>query len=166
MVSPELLRRYAFFAGLSYENIVTLAGLAEEETVEAGHVFFHEGERLDRFYLLVQGNVGVIIELPDTRVEQPVSGQLTGVLKTRDVVVSTVGPGEVFGWSALVPPHTATAGAKALTPCRVVVFDAAGLLKAFAEDCHFGYVMMQKAAETIRSRLHDMHIQSLAAVVE
>jgi len=166
MVSPELLRRYAFFSGLSHENIVTLAGLAEEETVEAGHVFFHEGERLDRLYLLVKGNVGVIIELPDAGVEQPISGQLTGALKMRAVVVSTVGPGEVFGWSALVPPYAATAGAKALTPCHVVAFDGRALLDAFQADCRFGYLMMQKAAETIRNRLHDMHIQSLATLVE
>ncbi len=166
MVSPELLRRYPFFAGLTHDNIAVLANLAEEHTVEAGHYFFHADEEVRCLHLTLEGKVGIVVELPDHEVEQPVSGQLTGAVKTRDVVVSTVGPGEVFGWSALVPPFTASASAKALTPCRVVCFDSRELVKSFAEDCRFGYLMMQKAAQIIRDRLHDMHIQSLAYMVE
>lgn len=166
MVSPELLRRYPFFAGLTYENIVTLANLGEEMAVNSGDYFFHAGEQICCLYLTLEGGAGIVIELPDHGVEQPVSGQLTGAIKTRDVVVSTVGPGEVFGWSALVPPNTATASAKALTPCRVISFNCADMFKVFAEDCRFGYLIMQKAAQIIRGRLHDMHIQSLADLAE
>lgn len=166
MVSPELLRRYPFFAGLTYENIVTLANLAEELAFDSGHHFFHAGEEICCLYLTLEGGIGIVIELPDHAVEQPLSGQLTGEIKTRDVVVSTVGPGEVFGWSALVPPHTATACAKALTPCRVISFNCADLFKVFADDCRFGYLIMQKATQIIRGRLHDMHIQSLAYLAD
>ena len=35
MVSPELIRRYPFFAGLSYEQIVTLAKAADAPLVPA-----------------------------------------------------------------------------------------------------------------------------------
>jgi CRP-like cAMP-binding protein len=166
MVSPELLRRYPFFAGLTHENIVTMANTAEELAVHAGHAFFRADEALCCLYLVLEGAVGVVIELPDQTIEQPVSGQLTGALHTRDVVMSTVGPGEVFGWSALVPPFTATAAAKALTPCRVISFSCADLFNVFAEDCRFGYLVMQKAAQIIRGRLHDMHIQSLSYLVD
>lgn len=162
MVSPELLRRYPFFTGLTHENIVTMARLAEELSVDAGHYFFHAGEEICCLYLTLEGGVGIVIEAPNQEVEQAVSDQLTGTIKTRDVVVSTVGPGEVFGWSALVPPNTATASAKALTSCRVVSFRCDDLSRVFAEDCRFGYLVMQKATQIVRGRLHDMHIQSLA----
>jgi len=166
MVSPELIRRYPFFAGLEHEHIVTLANAADEVTVEEGHYFFREGEELCCFYVVMEGAVAILVELPDQEVEHSLAGQLTGEIHTREVVISTVGPGEVFAWSGIVPPHKATAMAKALTPCRVIAFDCKQLLKAFEEDHHFGYLMMQKAAQVIRDRLRDTRIQSLAYVAE
>lgn len=121
MVSTELIRRYLFFAGLSYGHLVTLSKVADEETADAGHCFFHEGDELSNFYLVVEGAVAIVLEVPDQGVEQQIAGQLTGELKTKDVTVSTVGTGDVFGWSGLIPPHKATAGAKAIMPCRVLV---------------------------------------------
>lgn len=165
MISPELLRRYPFFAGLSHEQIVSLAQVAQEMTVESGHYFFHEGDELDSLYLVVEGAVATVIEVPDQEVEQQVSGQLMGALKTSEVVTSVIGPGEVFGWSSMVPPHGATTGGKATTPCRVVVFDSQELRQIFEDDCRFGYLMMQKMAQLVRARLRDMRIESLAHLV-
>ncbi len=162
MVSPELIRRYPFFAGLNYQHIVTLAKVADEQSVETGHYFFHEGDEMGHFYLVVEGAVAVIVEVPDQDVAHEISGQLTGKLKTRDVTVSTVGTGDVFGWSGLIPPYQSTAGAKAIMPCRVLVFDCRELRPIFEEDCRFGYVMTQKAAQVIRERLRDTRIESLA----
>jgi hypothetical protein len=36
----------------------------------------------------------------------------------------------------------------------------------FEEDCRFGYLVMQKATQIVRGRLHDMHIQSLAFLLD
>jgi CRP-like cAMP-binding protein len=165
MISPELLRRYPFFAGLEESQIVSLAQVANEEQVDEGHYFFHEDDKLDTFYLVVEGEVAVIIEVPDQTVEQKVSGQLMGELQTKDIVISTVGPGEVFAWSGLVPPHEATGAAKANSACRVVAFDGVQLRQKFEEDCQFGYVMMQKAAQVSRGRLRDLRIESLASLI-
>lgn len=165
MISPEIIRRYPFFAGLDEDQIVALAQVADEVTVDAGHYFLHEEDELNTFYLVVEGEVAVIIEVPDQDVEQKVSGQLMGELKTKDIVISTVGPGEVFAWSGLVPPHKATASARASTGCRVVAFDGIQLRQKFEEDCRFGYLMMQKVAEISRGRLRDLRIESLASLV-
>jgi CRP-like cAMP-binding protein len=165
MISPELIRRYPFFAGLEESQIVSLAQVAVEAKVDEGHVFFNEGDKLDTFYLVVEGQVAVIIEVPDQGVEQKVSGQLMGELDTRDIVISTVGPGEVFAWSGLVPPHEATASSKAGSACWVVAFDGVKLREMFEEDCQFGYVMMQKAAQVSRARLRDLRIESLASLI-
>jgi CRP-like cAMP-binding protein len=162
MVSPELVRRYPFFAGLDYDHIGKLAKVADEKSVETGHCFFHESDDLKNVYLVLEGAVAIVFEVPDQDVEQQVSGQLTGELQTKDVTVSTVGTGDVFGWSGLIPPYTATATAKAITPCRVLEFDSKKLLQTFDEDCRFGYKMAQKAAQVIRERLRDLRIESLA----
>jgi CRP-like cAMP-binding protein len=165
MISPELLRRYPFFAGLSHEEIVSMAKVGSAIHVEAGHFFFHENDQLDNFYLVVEGAVAIVIEVPDQDVEHKLSGQLTGDLQMKDVVISAIGPGEVFGWSALVPPHGATTSAKATTPSHVIAFDCRELLQIFEDDCRFGYLMTQKAAQIIRERLRAMRIESLAHAV-
>ena len=166
MISPELLRRYPFFSELSHDRLVALADVAEEMTVDAGHIFFHEGEELRTFYIVLAGGVGIVLELPNNSIRHTVSSQLTGELKTRDTVASTIVPGEVFGWSGLVAPHVTTAGAMALTDCRVVSFDCRRLEVIFAEDCKFGYAVMQKIAQVVRQRLRDLRVESLAHTLE
>jgi len=161
MVSPELIRRYPFFARLEPKQLSLLGQSAEDLTVEPGHVFFREEEEVDKFYLVVDGTVAIVMEVPDRSSEQPLSGQLTGEIRTEDVVVSTVGSGEVFGWSALVPPPEASAGAKAVTECRVIAFDANEIRGQFEDDCRFAYLLTQKAATVMRERLRDMRIESL-----
>jgi CRP-like cAMP-binding protein len=162
MVSPELIRRYPIFAGLSLEQITTLAQIAEEMAVKAEYYFFCEGEELDHFHIVLEGRVGILVDLPIQGVRQPVSRQITGSLETKEVVVSTIEPGEIFAWSALVSPHAATSRAKALTSSRVISFDCRELRKIFEEDCRFAYLMVQKAAQRIRQRLRDMRIESLS----
>jgi CRP-like cAMP-binding protein len=162
MVSPELIRRYPIFAGLSLEQITTLAEVAEEMAVNADYYFFQEGKELDHFYIVLEGRVGILVDLPAQGVRQPVSQQITGSLETGEVLVSTIEPGEMFAWSALIPPHTATSSAKALVSSDVLSFDCREMRKIFQEDCRFAYLMAQKAAQRIRHRLQDMRIESLS----
>lgn len=147
MVSPELIRRFPFFSNFSLDQIVFLAKIAEENAVQRDHYFNHEGEELNTLYLILEGETSLITILPQ---------------KDREVTINTLGPGDIFGWSALVPPYTATAGAKAIIPSRVVEFDATELRKTFDEDCQFGYLMMIKIAQLIRDRLNSLRIETLA----
>jgi CRP-like cAMP-binding protein len=166
MISPEILRRYPFFAGLNVDQITTLAQIAQEISVETGYYFFREGDDLKNFYLVLEGAVAIVVAVTDRDVEQKIAEQLTGELETKDVTASTAGTGDIFGFSGLAPPHRATAGAKAIVPCRVLVFECEELRQVFEDDCPFGLVMMQKAAQVIRERLRDMRIQSLADLIE
>ncbi len=165
MVSPEIIRRYPFFAGLDHTYIVLLAKVADEMTVDTGHYFFHEGDELDKLYLVTEGNVGIVIHIPTSEVEHKLSEQFTGEMQTKDIVISNIGPGEIFGWSALVPPHEATTSGKATSPCKVIAFDAEELLKIFVEECDFGYIMIQKMAQVVRERLRDLRTESLSQMV-
>ncbi len=147
MVSPELLRRYTFFGGLSMEHIVILAQHASEMTIDQGQFFFHEEDTLDAAYILVEGEVSILTELPEKKMEI-----VTGVIK----------PGEMFGWSALLPPYLATASARASKPCRVIAFNCQVLRALFEEDAPFAFVLTQRIAQVIRERLQSLRIESLA----
>ena len=166
MVSPELLRRYPFFAGLSHDYLAKLAKMSDEISVDEGHYFFHEDDDLDIFYLTLEGAVAIVIELPEKDVQHKVSEQFLRELKTKDVIVSTVGSGDIFGWSGLIPPYKATAGAKAVIACRVVAVRIEDLRDLFEKDCEFGLVMTLKAAQIIRERLRDLRTESLSFIVQ
>ena len=44
MISPELLRRYPYFADVSEESLKRVAMISEEQTVAAGQAYrFHTG---------------------------------------------------------------------------------------------------------------------------
>ena len=81
--------------------------------------------------------------MPDTNVKQSVAGQLTGELKTTDVVISHVGPGEPFGWTAIAREGGATAGAVAQVDSKVVAFDMDKMMQAFEEDPTLGCTMLR-----------------------
>ena len=164
MVSPELIRRFPFFAGLESSEIDDLAKLGEAFDAVEGKKLFQEGEDLECLFLVESGEVGIIIEATAQDFKHGVAAQLTGTVKMEDVVVSSAKDGDVFGWSALIPPYQATAGVKVLSSkATIVSIDAIGLRKIFEEKPQFGYKMALKIAQVSRQRLQDSRIESLAS---
>ena len=147
MISPEIIRRFPFFSGFTMDQLVALAMTAEEITVPKDYYFLHEGDEVNYMHLVLEGEIALVITLPQ---------------KDKEIIVNTLGIGDLFGWSALVPPHSATAGVKAITPSRVVVFDGQQLRQRFENECEFGYLMMVKIAQVIRERLNALRIETLA----
>lgn len=164
MISSELIRRYPFFEGLNHDQIEALTTAAQEITAKPGHYFFREGDTLRQLFLVIDGRVDILVSITDRSKEQAISEQLMGNFVGKDVAVSTIGVGQIFAWSALIPPRESTASARARTPCKMVAFDCDELARLFEEDRQFGYLMLQKVAVVIRQRLRDMRIQSLAFV--
>jgi CRP-like cAMP-binding protein len=147
VVSPELVRRYTFFAGLNLDQITALAQAADEIEAPAHGYIFKEGEELGCFYVVRQGEVGVVVALPGPK---------------HEIVVSSLGPGDMFGWAGLVPPHRTMAGARALTACQLLRFDCRSIRNRFEQDWQFGFVMMERAAQVISERLRDTRMETLA----
>jgi len=162
MISPELLRRYPFFAGLNKEQIKTLALACEEEEYPANHVFFNIHDTLEQFYLVISGEVGICVEQTSS---QGAENDTTCTDEYKTEVISLVNSGEVFAWSSLFSPFAATAGAKTLVPCRIAAFNAKELHEAFETDYAFGYIMMQKLAQVVHFRLRDRRIELLSEMV-
>ena len=155
-ISSDMISRYPFFADFNRDQISTLANVAEGVTKQTGEYIFHEGDDLEYFYIVIEGAVGVVYEAP----------QMEGDEQKKDILFSAVGPGGTFAWSALVPPHKATASSKALSPCWLVSFDRKKLIEKFEKDYEFGYRMLTKVAQISRDRLRDTRIESLVFTVK
>ncbi len=143
MVSPELLRRYPFFANFTDQELKGLAMLAEEQRYAAGDSIFSEGEAARKSYLIVEGSVDIVMIIDGFN----------------HVGVASLGAGEWLAWSALIPPYTLSATGHAAAPATLVAFDGPALLAMCEVDPHFGYRLMAKIAQVISERLHDTRIQ-------
>jgi CRP-like cAMP-binding protein len=77
------------------------------------------------------------------------------------VVIETLGPGELIGWSWIVPPYEWTSDVKALDRLHVVSIDGACLRNKCEADPAFGYRMMKQFAHLAAERLHATQVRLL-----
>jgi CRP-like cAMP-binding protein len=153
MVSPELLRRYPYFAKLTDTQLRAIAMIAEETSCDTGSALLQEREPADWFFILIEGGIDLTYKSEETY--HP---------KTSKVFqVGEVNPGEVFGISSLVEPFLYNATATASLRCRVIKFDAKALRALADLDCSLGYNLMQQVAKAVMERLTYTRIQLAAA---
>ena len=163
MVSRESLSEYKFFSGLSEEHLAILADSAREVRVKAGHYFFKEETVLKCCYIVLEGAIAIVTEAPNFALERRQKREDQNAQNTiNEIIIVTVEPGEIFAWSALVPPHISTASARAVSDSIVIAFDCQHLKASFDNDRDFGYLMMKKAAQVVRERLRSTRIETLA----
>ncbi len=140
MVSTEILKNFSLFSGLSQTELAEIAKLCREQTYMGGSVIFTIGGSATDAYLLKTGKVDIQIEFKIYDYE---------IMTT----IYTVGKGEIFGWSALVPPHRLTASARCEGKADVIMINGKELMEFLEKDRRIGYVVMKNLSALISSRL-------------
>lgn len=140
MVSPEILKRFGLFSGLNQIELTEIAKLCREKTYEDGSVIFTIGGLATDVYLLETGKVHIQIEFKIYDYETITT-------------IYTVGEGEIFGWSALVPPHRLTASARCEGKTEVMMIDGKELIGFLEKNRNAGYLVMKNLSGLISSRL-------------
>jgi CRP/FNR family transcriptional regulator, cyclic AMP receptor protein len=143
MISPEVLRRYPQFVGISDESLKQLAMIAEETSVPAGTVMFREGDPAAHFSVILKGEVNIQYLLGNDE------------LRTVDTLVE----GDLLMWSALVEPYKATAIGTTTKDSRLVRIDAAKMRKLCEQDPVLGYRLMTQVAKLLADRLEGARAQ-------
>jgi CRP/FNR family transcriptional regulator, cyclic AMP receptor protein len=146
VISPELLRRYPFFAGLTADHLRGIAMIAEEVPYPAKTLIFKEGEEARYLYILVAGDVELLHSIEN-------QSAIT------DSYVGSIAPGEIFGISTLVEPFYLTASARSEGPVETIQIDAAELRAMCDADHSLGYLLMQHLSQALSLRLHEARIQ-------
>ena len=141
----DLLAEHPFLAGMPPEQVERLAPWGHRALFHAGTRVFSEGGKAGRFWLIRDGRVAL-----DTYV--PGRG---------DVVIETLGPGAVLGWSWLFPPYRWHLGATALEQTLTVELDGAGVLRLCAEDPAIGYELHRRFIEVVVDRLQATRVRLL-----
>ncbi len=118
----------------------------ESLNLNAGQVIFHEGDKEDYLYVVIEGRVAIEISIP---------GRGRMRILTADAM-------DEVGWSSVTPVvRQRTAGARAVLPSRLVAFDAFELRKLCDEDHDFGYFVMRRLANVVAGRLMTTRLQLL-----
>lgn len=150
MVSPELLRRYPFFASLTQEQLQAIAMIAEEKAYAKGAIMIREETSADKLMLLLEGDVDLIY-----------SGGGEGAIV--NALVGSIAPGEVLGVSSLVPPYRYICSARNTVPVRVIEIEAKPLREMMAKDTSLGCVLMTNVAAALLELLKYTQVELAAA---
>lgn len=140
-----LLTAHPVFKGLDPSHIKLLVGCASNLVINENQVLFREGEEANEFYVIRHGRVIVETYSP----EQGAVG------------IQTCGPGDVVGWSWLVPPFRWHFDARATEQCRLIALDGNCLRNKCEKDHDLGFAMMKAFTEIITNRLEATRLQLL-----
>lgn len=125
------------FSGIADDALDFLVEHAEEKSLDEGKILFHHGDRATQFFLMLDGHLS--LQIP--AIEGP-------VLELQDI-----GPGQVAGWSWLIPPNLWRFQARARTAIRYVEFDGEAILAHCEAEPIFGYELVKRFSALMSERL-------------
>lgn len=141
----EGLARHAFLQGMSDAHLASLAGCARQTTFAPGQFLCREEEPANTFFLIQSGRIAIEIHAP----------------KRGTIRVQTIGPGEVVGWSWVIPPHQWQFDARVVDEVQALALDADCLRGKCMQDHELGYHLLQRLVAVIAQRLSATRLQLL-----
>jgi CRP/FNR family transcriptional regulator, cyclic AMP receptor protein len=131
------LARFAPFARLSPAQRAAVAATARPVSYPEGARLFDEGQDATGCWLIRTGQVALQSEVPGRG----------------PVTVHTLGPGDMLGWSWIVPPHHWHFTATAHTPVSALVLDTVALRRLADGSPALGYPLLLGILEAALARL-------------
>lgn len=153
MISPEILRKFPFFFGLTEEQLKQFAMIAEEHEIEGGINIFEEDQEANKFYLLMDGSVDLFIK----------SEEENDPSSRREFGVGEINPGEIFGISSIVEPYRFRTTTRTAVKSHVLEFDGLELRNMLGKDTQLANQMMKQIAKSLMERLASTRVQLAAA---
>jgi CRP-like cAMP-binding protein len=134
-----------FGSSLDPEMRSRLASLGRRVRYEAGGVLLREGELADDLGIVISGRIALSVRVPERG----------------NVTILTVEPGDIVGWSAIVPPHRSTSTAIALVASEVLAFDGPDLRVALDADPSLAAAVYPRVLRAMARRLDGTRLQLL-----
>jgi CRP/FNR family transcriptional regulator, cyclic AMP receptor protein len=144
-----LIAQQPFFQGLTAHQLRVLTDSALEIPFAQGQMIFEEGSPANRYYLILEGKVGL-----ETFLEE-----------RGPIPIQTLGPDDALGWAWLFPPYLLHLSARALTPTRTIFFYGTRLREQCEQDHDLGYQIMQRIAEVVVKQLQATQQRLLDCIV-
>jgi uncharacterized membrane protein len=144
-IDPRILRHASAFQLLDDEELAELAAHVDEATFSAGQTIFRLGDPGGAMHVVLSGRVEVTV-LDEDR---------------KPVMLSALGPGEIFGELSLLDGETRSATAVAVEPTRTFLIDRDDLERLFARRPHAALDVLAVLSRRLR-RTDDLLRQRVA----
>ncbi|MFA6028900.1 MAG: cyclic nucleotide-binding domain-containing protein [Elusimicrobiota bacterium] len=142
--------RHEFFKDFKPQHLKIFQDCAADARYSRDQFLLRQGQGAERFFILRKGEVRLELLTPENG----------------HIPIQTLGPGEVLGWSWIIPPYQSTFDARVVEAAHVIVFDATTLRKRCEQDFELGYRVLQRFSlalsarlEAARTQLVDYHIR-------
>jgi CRP/FNR family cyclic AMP-dependent transcriptional regulator len=146
--SPEMVTALGscwFGAGLAPEAVGRLAAIAAIRDVPPGEEVVHEGQVTEALSIVLTGRVALRMLVPERGM----------------VTILTVEPGDVVGWSAIVPPFRATSVAIAIEPVTLLELPGERLRSLLRADESLAASVYPRVLQVVGRRLAATRMQLL-----
>jgi CRP/FNR family cyclic AMP-dependent transcriptional regulator len=134
-----------FGAGLPPEAVTRLASIGEVRAVAPGDLVVREGQVSESLSIVLAGRVALRVLVPERGM----------------VTILTVEPGDVVGWSAVVPPYRGTDDAVAIEPVRLLSFPGEALRLLLRADVALAASLYPRLLQAVGRRLAATRLQLL-----
>ena len=141
----EHIRATWFGSDLTDASLEQLAAMAREYESPARTRLLREGDDTKELSILVDGRIALT---------EHVAGR-------GSVTLMSAEPGDVFGWTAIIPPYRATATVVSLEPVKVIAIEADPLRAGLKADCVLSAGIYPRLAEALARRLEATRQQLL-----
>ncbi len=142
---PISLRDTWFGTRLPEDAVTRLDPHVRRATYEVGAEILREGAPTPALGIVVSGRVALRLRVPER-------GPTT---------ILTAEPGNIVGWSAVVPPHRATSTAVALVPTELLLLDGEALRAQLDADPVLAAAVYRSLLEAVAHRLNATRMQLL-----
>ncbi|HEX2241107.1 MAG TPA: Crp/Fnr family transcriptional regulator [Actinomycetota bacterium] len=142
--AKALLRQSSLFSELSEENLDHLSERVVERTFDKGQTIFNQGELGDSVFVVAKGLVKVMINSPDGE----------------EMVLTTVGPPDIFGELAVLDGGPRSAAAEALQRTTALVIDRQTLADLISQRPELEQALVRSLGKVVRRTTE--HVSDLA----
>ena len=136
MSLTDAAQDHAFTAGLTDFQAARLSAISYAVEFEENELVLQARQRSRNFYLLVSGSVCVEV-----------------VTRSFIVRVQALGPGDAFGWSALLDHHDTLFQVRAREKSTALCMDGEQLTAMLAKDPEFAAEMLRRTLKVVAGRV-------------
>ncbi len=136
-MAEEFIEQLSLLDELDEEELDILRSLFEKVECKAEEEIFRQGEEAKYLYMVVEGKVIIHFNPKEEAA----------------LVISTLGKGDLFGWSAALGRRTYTSGAMCAEGGELLRIKGADLRKLYQEHPKTGILVINRLASVIANRL-------------
>lgn len=159
VIENSILSDFPILADTPQDVLSEIAQLGEVLVFAGNQTIFKEGDKASVLYGVVDGEVELGITVQDKILKTDI--QYEESIQTRIetienfIIIESIDPGEIFGWSAFIDPKLYTSTAKCSQPSKVISLPADELKSIFANNATSGFVFMERLSAVISQRLRN-----------